>query len=74
MIPVEGLARQQQAVLRFAKHHGLEIVGEFHNPGVSGKDPFRVLGAYATAITPAQGVARAKRQIRPNYQRPKEGQ
>src|SRR3954453_20874749 len=35
----DSLARQRDAVIAYAKAHGLEIVREFNDPAVSGADP-----------------------------------
>ena len=46
----DSLTRQQEAVRLFAKRQGLEIVGEFRDPGISGKDPIDTRAGFSALL------------------------
>lgn len=46
----DSLTRQQHAVRAFAKRHGLEIVDEFYDPAVSGKDPIDTRPGFSSLL------------------------
>jgi DNA invertase Pin-like site-specific DNA recombinase len=48
-------ARQRAAIARFARAHGLELVGEFHDAAVSGADPIETRPGFAALLARLEG-------------------
>ena len=70
--------RQRQAIAGFAKRAGFDLVGEFYDAAVSGKDPIegrpgfkalleRVVGI-GTAVTPIEAMLAGSNSITLNQQ------
>lgn len=47
--------RQREAVQRFAKAHGIELVGEFYDAAVSGADPIETRPGFAAMLDRIEG-------------------
>jgi DNA invertase Pin-like site-specific DNA recombinase len=47
--------RQREAIARYASHHGLEIVDEFYDAGVSGKDPIETRPGFNALLDRIEG-------------------